>query len=585
LAAQSLFIIHVCESLQESKMKKGFARKLPLYLLPAVLAVSIKYHYSTADSSQLQWILGPTAWLVSFLTDTRFTFIAARGYVSANQDIIIAPACGGLNFLIICFCMLVFSFMHRTKTLRRGLCLIATSCMTALCLTLVVNTARIILTMRTSNNPLAVGILSSDRLHRLEGICIYFLALSLLYYAAAAAANQFLERRASIFSNSILKLAIFSPFFWYLLIMVGIPILRGSYSNNLSAFMEHSLFVTIVPLMIMTVIFGLKLASSYFLAASSPTRIVVIAVCLLPIGSFYSWNPWPVSEASFDVGSNGLWISGKWYTGFSSDSWAPVTSDDISSLITTFRKNHIRYAYVRAGSIKESGEIEHMPGQVFFELQDRAPDVVFLPWISGEGDKLDLHIPQWRDRLVQSIGRLYSCGVRGIHLNIEPIRDNEVGYVELLKEIRARFEGNFLVSHATRRVAPMGGFPFVKSYSWSREFYQSTMNNSDQTVLMGYNTALQSSKLYCAYMSHQTTLLLSWASSIDGHGVIIGIPAYDDVPFLSNPRVENVLHAVSGVRAALEEFPSSPTCFQGVSIYANWSVSPDEWIQYQTHWL
>jgi len=582
---QSLSPIHACEVVRESKLKKDFVRKLPLYLLAAALAVAMKQHYSTAGSSQLQWILGPTTWLVSFLTDTRFTFIAARGYVSANQDILIAPACAGLNFLIICFCMLVFSFLHRAKTLRTGLCLLITSCMTALCSTLVVNTTRIILAMRTSNNPLAVGVLSSDRLHRLEGICIYFLALSLLYYVAYVVANRFLERRDSIFSNSILKLAALSPFFWYLLIMVGIPILRGSYSNNLSAFIEHTLFVTIIPLLIMTVIFGLKLASSRFLAASRTKRIVVIVGCLLPIGSFYSWDPGPVSEASFDVGSNGLWISGKWYTGFSSDLRTPVTSDDISSLIATFRKNHICYAYVRAGRIKETGEIEYMPGSVFFELQDRAPDVFFLPWISGEGDKLDLHIPRWRDRLVQSIGRLYSRGVQGIHLNIEPIRDNEVGYVELLKEIRARFEGDFLVSHATRRVAPMGSLPFMKSCSWSREFYQSTMNHSDQTVLMGYNTALQSSKLYCAYMSHQTTLLLSWALAIDGHGVIIGIPAYEHVPFLSNPGVENVLHAVSGVRAALEEFPSSPACFQGVSIYANWSVSPDEWIQYQTHWL
>jgi exosortase K len=577
--------IHSGDVVRESKLKKDSVRKLLLYLLAAALAVAMKQHYSTAGSIQLRWILGPTTWLVSFLTDTKFTFIAAKGYVSANQDIIIAPACAGLNFLIICFCMLFFSFMHRAKTLRTGLCLLATSCITALCLTLVVNTTRIILTMRTSDNPLAVSILSSDRLHRLEGICIYFLALSLLYYVAYAVANRFLERRDSIFSNSILKLAALSPFFWYLLIMLGIPMLRGSYSNNLSAFMEHSLFVTIVPLLIITVIFGLKLVSARFCAASSMRRIVIIAVCLLPIASFYFWDPWPVSEASFDVGSNGLWISGKWYTGFSSYLGRPVTSDEISSLITTLRKNHIRYAYVRAGRVKKSGDIEHMPGQVFFELQNRAPDVVFLPWISGEGDKLDLHIPRWRDRLVQSIGRLYSRGVRGIHLNIEPIRDSEVGYVELLKEIRARFEGDFLVSHATRRVAPLGGFPFMESCSWSREFYQSTMNHSDQTVLMGYNTTLPSSKLYCAYMSHQTTLLLRWASAIEGHGVIIGIPAYEYVPFLSNPGVENVLHAVSGVRAALEEFPSSPTCFQGVSIYANWSVSPDEWRQYQTHWL
>jgi hypothetical protein len=102
---------------------------------------------------------------------------------------------------------------------------------------------------------------------------------------------------------------------------------------------------------------------------------------------------------------------------------------------------------------------------------------------------------------------------------------------------------------------------------------------------MGYNTMLRSPKLYCAYVKRQTHLLLEWASSEPGHRVLIGIPSYEHVPALSDPRVENIPNAASGVRAALEEQARTPSCFEGVAIYAHWVTDPGEWGQFRNHWL
>jgi len=68
--------------------------------------------------------------------------------------------------------------------------------------------------------------------------------------------------------------------------------------------------------------------------------------------------------------------------------------------------------------------------------------------------------------------------------------------------------------------------------------------------------------------------------------VLIGVPAYEDVPLYSNPLVENIRTASLGVRAALEELDvSSQSCFEGVSVYAHWVVDESEWDDYRRHWL
>lgn len=283
---------------------------------------------------------------------------------------------------------------------------------------------------------------------------------------------------------------------------------------------------------------------------------IILAACLVPMTWYWYWDPSPGTDAFFDRGRNGLWLGEKWYSGES------VVHEEADALIALLRQNSIRYAYVRSGTIENTGSLERTPGRLFFHLKDSAPDIVFLPWISGDGEQLPIEDPTWRLRVVQAIKSLNSSGVDGIHLNLEPIRDGHAAYIALLAEIRNALPGEFLVSQATRRVAPMGieGVAAMGPF-WSRRFYETAMEHSDQTVLMAYNTALPFSKLYCAYTAHQTKLLLNWASAFDGHAVIIGIPSYEGVFPLSNPRVENVPNASSGVRAALEEVSDVPvTC-------------------------
>ena len=79
------------------------------YLIAVLLALAVKHHYSRAYPEDLNWILKPTAGLASFLCGDTFRFEAGKGYVCHERRVIIAPACAGVNFMLMAFGMAVFT--------------------------------------------------------------------------------------------------------------------------------------------------------------------------------------------------------------------------------------------------------------------------------------------------------------------------------------------------------------------------------------------------------------------------------------------------------------------------------------------
>ncbi|MFC1452233.1 exosortase K [Verrucomicrobiota bacterium] len=572
-------------------MKRRIAENGLFYVLAVAMAWALKSHYSSADGAELDWILAPTAKIVCLATGVEFSSGGDTGLTSADGNTVIAPACAGINFLLICFCMLVFTQVHRMRTPGGKLALILASGLLGYGLTVVVNAARIALSMSSCGPEAEQGWFTPEGVHRAEGIAVYFLALSVLYRTAKASVGRIVRkepgRPADGSPAPSRQLSLLVPLFWYLLITLGIPLLRASYRNDPRRFVEHGCFVVLLPVLILLVLHAARRGYSLVAAASPKSRLALALPCIaLPALAYMVCDFRPSTDTGFDKGRNGLWTGRQWYTGSNVRTGMPVSRGELDAFAESLRRNGIRYAYVRSGEITPTGGLDGMPGPVFFRLRDRAPDVRFLPWFSGNADELPLHDPRWRERVIEALGRLHACGIDGVHLDIEPVRDRHPGYVELLEEIRSRFDGRFFVSHATRRVAPFGArmSPLSRRF-WSKDFYLATMNAADQTVLMAYNTMLGSQRSYRAYVSHQAKLLFAWAAAVPGHSVLIGIPSYDHVPSLSDPRVENIRNASLGVRAALERLPEPPACFEGVSIYAHWTTGPGEWKQFRDYWL
>jgi exosortase K len=188
-----------------------------LFATALALAYCLKAGYSRAGASELDFLLAPTARGVELLSGHAFPAEAGAGYVNLELGIAIAPACAGVNFLIVAFTALVFGFVPRCGTPARKLSWFGASAALAFCATLVVNTWRVTLSLaERSLSP--SGWLSPAAAHRALGVVVYLGCLLALY---AAVDRGFRAGAARASSYAV-------PLACYLGVTLLVPLLRGA---------------------------------------------------------------------------------------------------------------------------------------------------------------------------------------------------------------------------------------------------------------------------------------------------------------------------------------------------------------------
>jgi exosortase K len=144
------------------------------------VASLLKWHYSRASADELRWILAPTSWLTSLVVPGEMVFRTGEGYLNREQSVLISPACAGINFMAVLLLTLVVSFeggFERATERWRWLL----SCLgLAYITTLVVNAARIGLSVALAHLAERVTGLTFHSVHRLIGIVVYLAGLLLL---------------------------------------------------------------------------------------------------------------------------------------------------------------------------------------------------------------------------------------------------------------------------------------------------------------------------------------------------------------------------------------------------------------------
>lgn len=188
---KTLSVPHCPAAEQESKAHyRGISL---LYFIAASLILGIKYWYARAGSSDLEWILLPTARWAELLSGIPFEKTPQIGYINHSLRFIIAPSCSGVQFMLIAFATLCFPFLHRIGTVKKGFCLIASALAAAFLYTVAVNGFRIVLSiclpplLMDGLRKLPCGnCFSAEKLHTLIGTAVYFTALLLLYRGADA---------------------------------------------------------------------------------------------------------------------------------------------------------------------------------------------------------------------------------------------------------------------------------------------------------------------------------------------------------------------------------------------------------------
>jgi len=230
-------------------------------LLVFSFSVGLKHHDSEAGSEDLAWILRPTASLVEQISGIPFVQESHTGFVNYARRIVIAPACAGVNFLIISFCMAAFSGLHHIRHRSLTWLWLAGAMAGAYGLTIFVNALRIILSIYSYDADIHSGWLTTQRVHRLEGVVIYFFFLWLFYWIITAVfplierAQRQSERERVRADSSRSALAALVPLFWYGLITLAIPLLNGAMTRDETRFAEHAGMIICGCLGVLAVIF------------------------------------------------------------------------------------------------------------------------------------------------------------------------------------------------------------------------------------------------------------------------------------------------------------------------------------------
>ncbi|MEN6313776.1 MAG: exosortase K [Clostridiaceae bacterium] len=230
---------------------KSFIKKYGMfYAIGFIIAFAFKYYYSIADADSLDWILAPTARWVQFLCGIPFEKEQYIGYVNHEYQFIIAPACAGMNFMIIAYSTLVCSFINRMTTVKsRWLWMV-------LCLvilypyTILVNSLRIIPSIYLLRLDIYGGWITPERIHTIEGTSVYFASLLFLYFIVDEVLQHFAtasgKNMRTVKSPIHVLYKYIIPVFLYFAVTLGVPFLNGAFTDNRIEFLEHAVIITVV---------------------------------------------------------------------------------------------------------------------------------------------------------------------------------------------------------------------------------------------------------------------------------------------------------------------------------------------------
>jgi exosortase K len=193
------------------------------------LAVVAKAFYSVAGVGELMWILAPSAGLARLAGGIDLVYEPGAGFISHAHHMVVGPACAGVNFMVICFLALYFSFAARCGGRIRWL---ASAIGLAFASAIIANALRIVVSSHLWNADFYLGWMTREEMHRLAGVLIYFGSLLALWMAVDSAVRAG-ERRANRAA----------PLLWYVGVSLGVPLFGRFYSADTTGYGEHAVWV------------------------------------------------------------------------------------------------------------------------------------------------------------------------------------------------------------------------------------------------------------------------------------------------------------------------------------------------------
>ncbi len=149
--------------------------------LAVLVGAALKQRFANANAEDLGWLLAPATRLVESMTGQTFVHEARVGFVAERLPIVIAPACAGLNYVVIALLTLVVGFVTRFSTTRAKARWFAASLVFAYLATLVANTIRIATAVGLHEMGFRTSVFSPAEIHRALGVGVYLASLWIVY--------------------------------------------------------------------------------------------------------------------------------------------------------------------------------------------------------------------------------------------------------------------------------------------------------------------------------------------------------------------------------------------------------------------
>lgn len=294
---------------------------------------------------------------------------------------------------------------------------------------------------------------------------------------------------------------------------------------------------------------------------------------------------------------NAVWLGLEW----THEARDPV---EIATLANLMREREIGTIYAWVSWLQPeltwSAEDKFANIPTFIEqFKATYPDVQIYGWVGvptetavGSGvtridtPEIQQQVAEFSQRVVEEFG------FDGVFINAEPVWDGDQSFLALLRAVRAAVGLETPIGTAlppdwspANPTIPVS-LSFASGTEWQKTYKQSVALLVDQMAVMAYHSGLTNAADYSQWTAYQVATYAEAVAELQTNTqLMIGIPTFDAEPPGHDPLVENMVSAVEGVRAGLEQAGDAAQYVSGVAIYAEWETDPEEWDAYGQMWL
>jgi len=284
---------------------------------------------------------------------------------------------------------------------------------------------------------------------------------------------------------------------------------------------------------------------------------------------------------------NGIWLRRHWLHG---------GHGSVDTLVREANTLGIRRLYPFLGPMDPSGHPGWRDGdtiqtytedqvQAFFSAVHTAdPDLAVMPWTGGVYQRdVVLSAAHQQAAFAGHMQRLVHLGADGVHINVEPLPNGHPDFLTLLSTVKAAIGPEAVLSVAA--YPPTTHLHPFDDVHWDMDYTRAVCLEADELVVMAYDTALQSQRVYESLVATWVGQYLDHLPPPEAGGctILFGVPAYEDDEPWHNPEVETMATGLAGVLRGLDG-RTVPDHFRGVAVYASWTTDPEEWATYDQTW-